>query len=308
MNVRCTPNRANKFMFYFILYELFGVSIIFSIPFINVFLKGMSLPALLVVNQIITFLPPIIAYFVLTGERVDSVVQREKLGFINIVVIVLLTLISLPFIMIVSELSTIFFPNTVGEVAINLTNYNFWISIIAIAVTPAIFEELTFRGIVYSNYKNISIQKGAVLTGLFFGIMHLNGQQFMYAFLLGIMMTYLVYYTKSIYASAVSHFTVNATNVAIMYLSMNSNEYESTNIQQSGVEVVVQLIYYFTTIIWFVPLFYILFRLFVNFNKDRHITQHIDNNPETNRIVDFYFLGVIFIFSIYMLIEFFIYN
>ena len=42
---------------------------------------------------------------------------------------------------------------------------------------PAITEEITIRGVVLAGYDDENIFVSAVVTGLFFGIMHLDGQR-----------------------------------------------------------------------------------------------------------------------------------
>jgi len=49
------------------------------------------------------------------------------------------------------------------------------------------------------------------MNGLFFGIIHLNPQQFSYAFVLGVIFAYMVYYTRSIWAGILPHFIFNAS-------------------------------------------------------------------------------------------------
>jgi hypothetical protein len=65
------------------------------------------------------------------------------------------------------------------------------------------------RGVILGNYKHVSIKKAALMNGLMFGILHLNINQFVYAFVLGVVMAYIVYYTGSIFPSMLLHFCIN---------------------------------------------------------------------------------------------------
>lgn len=73
------------------------------------------------------------------------------------------------------------------------------------------------RGVVFSNYRGVDIRIAAVVNGLFFGLFHLNFQQASYAFALGIVLTFIVYYTDSLPAAMLAHFTINLFSVALSY-------------------------------------------------------------------------------------------
>lgn len=72
---------------------------------------------------------------------------------------------------------------------------------------------------VLAGYENINIRKAALMTGTFFGILHLDGNQLLYAFVLGIIFAYLVRITGSIYSSMICHFTINGTQVLLSELA-----------------------------------------------------------------------------------------
>ena len=57
-----------------------------------------------------------------------------------------------------------------------------------------------------------------LLTGFLFGCMHMNLNQFIYAFALGIYLAFLVEATGSIFSSMIAHFTLNATSVVMSFL------------------------------------------------------------------------------------------
>ena len=72
------------------------------------------------------------------------------------------------------------------------------ILLLLIAVLPAITEEITIRGVVLSGYEDKNIYLAASITGLLFGIMHLDPQQFLYAAVLGFVLALVVRITNSI--------------------------------------------------------------------------------------------------------------
>lgn len=60
--------------------------------------------------------------------------------------------------------------------------------------------------------------KGILLSALFFGIAHMNFQQFCYAFFLGIVFGFLIEATDSIVSSMTAHMVFNASSLLLTYL------------------------------------------------------------------------------------------
>ena len=86
------------------------------------------------------------------------------------------------------------------------------------ALTPAICEELVMRGVVLSEYKYKTTFKAAIMNGLIFGLMHLSGQQFLYAAILGFLFAYIVRVTGSLFSTMIVHFVFNGFNMTLSYL------------------------------------------------------------------------------------------
>jgi hypothetical protein len=87
-----------------------------------------------------------------------------------------------------------------------------WIPLITSGVLTASFEELWFRGPIYSEYqrRGVSILKTALISGLLFGIVHSGIFQISYTALLGVIWAYMLYYTRSIWAPILSHVVFNS--------------------------------------------------------------------------------------------------
>lgn len=104
----------------------------------------------------------------------------------------------------------------------NLSNL-FWIELIVIGIIAPIFEELFFRGLVYTEIrKKVGIQKGILISALIFGIGHLNifgalifgmGNlnifQAIITFLISIPLAYLYEKSKSLYVPMILHVLSN---------------------------------------------------------------------------------------------------
>lgn len=87
---------------------------------------------------------------------------------------------------------------------------------IHIGLTTAIVEEVVFRGIVYNKLKRaIPVPWAMILSGVMFGIAHMNIEQFVYTVPLGIIMAASLEKYGSIIAPIAIHFAFNGGNYLI---------------------------------------------------------------------------------------------
>lgn len=80
---------------------------------------------------------------------------------------------------------------------------------ITLAVFPAIFEELFFRGIIISSLKNTSVVAKVVASGVLFALYHCSLSQFVYQFIYGALLALLVIVFRSVIPCIVAHFLNN---------------------------------------------------------------------------------------------------
>lgn len=197
----------------------------------------LSLSLYLVMPQILLLLVPTIIYFILTRQSVIETLRLKKIGVKTIFIVIAIGLISMPIATFLSLITQFVFPNRISQVVSALDNIPFIIRIGVVALTPAICEEITMRGVILAGYDNINIRKSAIMTGLFFGIIHMDGNQFLYAFALGVIFAYLVRITGSIFSSIICHFVINGTQLLLAELSTLflkfSNE-EVKSVQEAG--------------------------------------------------------------------------
>lgn len=91
-----------------------------------------------------------------------------------------------------------------------------WIMLLTLALTPAIIEELCFRGFLYSSFqKSLSPAKIILLTSLLFGLFHvITGsalllERFVPSTMLGLMLGWVAYRTGSVIPGMALHFAHN---------------------------------------------------------------------------------------------------
>jgi len=89
----------------------------------------------------------------------------------------------------------------------------------AVIVAP-VLEELIFRGIVLEGFlKNYSPLKAILWTNVLFGLAHLNPWQFIGAFLMGILISWVYYKTRNLILPVAMHLLNNLISYLFLYLS-----------------------------------------------------------------------------------------
>lgn len=169
---------------------------------------------------LLVFLPTIIFVFYKKYNLKD--LRFNKLSLINFIICSAIMLFSIPitgflnflwmiFISHFGKLhaATVFMANNTIELLINL---------FVIAIVPALFEELLFRGVIFRGAEKLGRIGSIVLTALLFGLLHRDLQTLVGTVLLGIIITYMVYKTDSIYAGILAHFINNGFVVGLTYI------------------------------------------------------------------------------------------
>ncbi|SFQ76697.1 CPBP family intramembrane glutamic endopeptidase [Hymenobacter arizonensis] len=105
-----------------------------------------------------------------------------------------------------------------------LTRFNsttrFLVALLVIAVVPAVSEELVFRGVVQKNLVRwFSPHVGVWLGAAIFSAIHMQFFGFMPRFVLGLVLGYLYLWSGNLWVSIMAHFTQNAFQLLILYLT-----------------------------------------------------------------------------------------
>ncbi len=78
-------------------------------------------------------------------------------------------------------------------------------TVIAFAIVPAITEEFIFRGIILADYSAYGVSTAIIMSGLMFSMIHFNLNQFLVFFFCGVVASYAVYITQSLWAAIILH-------------------------------------------------------------------------------------------------------
>lgn len=166
-----------------------------------------------------------IGYLKLCREDVKKRLHLKPLRPAAALLSVLLAFTILPFISLINNVSQLIFRDFITS-SVSTASQNPWLSILALSVLPGIVEEVLFRGVLYSGLRKARPIKGILLTALFFGIAHMNFNQFSYAFVLGLVLGLLLEASDSIYSCMLLHAAFNGVSVitSIIYgLTGNSS-------------------------------------------------------------------------------------
>ena len=108
---------------------------------------------------------------------------------------------------------------------------NLWLSILTVAFLPAVFEELLFRGVIFTSFnKKYGVYLAIVISALLFGIYHMNWVQGINAFILGLALAYIYFKSNSLFVPIVFHFINNLISVLIDYYKIDIQIPNSYNV------------------------------------------------------------------------------
>lgn len=104
--------------------------------------------------------------------------------------------------------------------------FDLFVNLLVIAVLPAIGEELLFRGVIQRElHKTIKNPHIAILiAAIIFSAVHLQVQGFLPKMIIGLILGYAYYFTKSLWIPIILHFLNNGVNTVVLYFSADALE------------------------------------------------------------------------------------
>lgn len=201
-----------------------------------------GLVASLILSEMLFLVPAMI--FLLAGHKdLSQWVPFRKVKWSTAGLAILFSFCITPLASWLNIVSLLFTTNAVTEIAGDILALPAFFSVLLIGVFGPFCEEFVFRGVIFSGLKSDGGTFWAILiSGLFFGLAHMNLNQFMYAFMLGIAFSLLCEATGSIIPSLIVHALINSGNVLMEYAiefvyNILGNNYEAllTEAVDSGV-------------------------------------------------------------------------
>lgn len=153
----------------------------------------------------------------------------RRIKFSSLLMIALCTFLIMPLVTVLNTLTMFFTDNAVAAIEGDILDVPFPIMLFMIGILGPFCEEFVFRGIIYGSYADQLKRASAadhrsglwpiLLSALTFGLMHMNYNQAVYAFAIGIFLALLVEAAGSLWASVFCHIFFNSSQVVLMYVS-----------------------------------------------------------------------------------------
>ena len=268
--------RTNRFALLFFLYFMGSSVAVAMLPFV----RKMSDSGYMLLAQLISFLPPIAAYFCFTKKDVRKTLRLNPLGWKNALIIFSFGVSIQPLISLLSYLMSLFFPNPVEQSIAGIQQSGLVVSMLSVAILPAILEEVFSRGILLSGYQFLGQWKAAFASALLFGLLHMSPQQFPYAFVVGFLFCFLVERTDSLFAGILPHMIINGTTVVSIFTEGAGTG--PVEMEQSVILVTLLLMALFS-----IPWLAVLLYVFLKINPPKAELQLMDEtgSPYTERFI-----------------------
>lgn len=222
-------DRISKTYTFFIIYIIINMvssEALFAIPA----LSAADPMVYSITGQAAMFIPVLFIGVKMLGEGSRETFLLNRPAVFDIIEAVILVIALMPIISLLSMIMLLFFPNNATEALTVAYASPLLLSIISICVMPAVFEELVFRGIIFSGLKNVSLKKACIMGGLLFAAAHFDPQQVLYTFLIGSLFCYMAYRTRSIFPGIVSHFTINFSQLMMSRIALAATDAAAADI------------------------------------------------------------------------------
>lgn len=176
----------------------------------------LSIPAMMVMSEL-SFMLPVAVCFLFSGSSAGECFALKGVKPSVALLSIPYTWMVLPLTMVLNLVTLFFTNNRASEILNTISGGGLFLTALFAAVAGPICEELTFRGIIYTGIrKNGSALQAIFLSALLFGLFHMNINQALYAFGLGIFFGAVREVTGSIIPPIICHMTVNSGGVIVL--------------------------------------------------------------------------------------------
>ena len=207
--------------------RLLDANILYSIAGILFFTIGAYFQKLnfnlgLITTQYFLILLPPIIYLIVRKIDLKKTLRLNKISIKHSILIVFITLLMYP-IAISANTLLMLLMSLIGNLNIpqlpTATNTNeYMILIFIISISAGICEEVFFRGFILPGYENLGKKKAIIFSSILFGIFHFNLYNLLGPIVLGLVFSYLVILTDSIFAGIIGHITNNGFAVTLGFI------------------------------------------------------------------------------------------
>ncbi|MCR5102598.1 MAG: CPBP family intramembrane metalloprotease [Butyrivibrio sp.] len=176
---------------------------------------------------------PTFIYVLCVRDDIFELVSLKKIKLATFFLVPLYVLCLFPLITILNSISMIFVDNVVASSTADILQVPFLISVFQIGIFAPLCEEIIFRGVFYHSYRRSGTAlTSAIISGILFGIIHMNINQAMYAIAIGFFFALLVEVTGSTLTSFWAHAFFNSSEVGLIYITQSlATNLGNTNMQ-----------------------------------------------------------------------------
>jgi len=185
-----------------------------------------QLATMTLISQVAFFAAPALLMAVILTRSPRKTLLLRAPAWSTLPVAVILAVVLHPVVIMVAQTINDLYPISEGlqQILRNLplNAPNLWFLLLVLAITPAICEELAFRGFILSGLGSTGRKwQAIVLSSLFFGVTHGILQQSIMASLVGIIIGYVAVQTGSLFPCMLFHAAHNS--LAILFSSIDAN-------------------------------------------------------------------------------------
>lgn len=290
---------------------------IFAPNLVNPTINGVTinpLMALIIKNSII-FIIPIIIYINLTKSNVKRILMLDRPSNKDIFRAMLIGILAQPIVKFCYYLSSLFYSNQEVLFLESTNNYPLWLVILMAGLIPSIVEDITVRGVVLSGYNYKSKGIAAFMTAIMYAMLNLNPSKFLYAFVIGVILAYMVRATGSVVISIICHFIINTVQIILQRIkTINLTTEDITNNLEATKHIPItakisSLVFYLALAVIFGM---IIMRIIKSMEKDNLNIYLDDLDTETKieckheEVVNIPFIISVLVFIIYIVYSFYI--
>ena len=179
--------------------------------------ENLSDLALVFISEL-SFMIPVAVFFFLSGSSLRECFALNGVKPVVALLSIPYTWMLVPFTAALNVTTLFFTQNRTAEIFDSLSGLGFLAVALFVACIAPICEELTFRGIIFAGFrKSGSALQAIIFSALMFGLFHMNFNQAVYAFGLGIFFAALREVSGSIIPSIVCHMTLNGGSMLAMW-------------------------------------------------------------------------------------------
>lgn len=201
----------------------------FGLSFLAVFLLPQKAPEWLeiCVSQVV-LISPVVLLLIVKKMNPRKFLGLSAIGIVDMLFAYVAAYCLMPLIYFINYITTFFVKNYVNGMMMDIYSYPLVVQLVLLALLPALIEEFIFRGFFFGSYRRKNVLRAALMSGLLFGLVHLNLNQFAYAFVIGIAFCILYEAADNIILPITAHFAINANSVLMLRLLD-----ENVNVQQT---------------------------------------------------------------------------